>query len=587
MEKKTLSVKKTLGLYWQQVKHHKISFGLMLVFIPAGALLIDTLLPYFLSQAIGGITENNQDTVTRFLIIAAIIGGLGAVANFIGFQAMVNHESNVINRVRQSTFKSLINKDISFFNNSKVGAMTSRYIDFVRAEVQIQDLFIIRTLGFLLSVGIGLTILAQHSAQMALMITGLIIFLIVQIRVTMRIRQNWRHERKTLVSDIHGAVADSLTNNLIVKTFAGEKREIKNLSTYTDRFGKIYRKDIGFTVAEGSTRVLLMVGVQIISVIMATQMISNGSIDLAIGIFVLAYMQRIGSQIFVLSEILNNFDQAFLDAEPMTKMLITENTINDRPGAVELKSKNPTIELQNASFKYTDGNRNVLDGINLTIKPGEKIGLVGHSGAGKTTITQLLLRFHDVTEGKILIGSQAITDVTQESLRQHIAFVPQEPLLFHRSLKENIAYGNPDASIEEIRTAAKKAHALEFIEKLPDGLETMVGERGVKLSGGQRQRIAIARAILKDAPILILDEATSALDSESEVLIQKALWELMKGRTTIVIAHRLSTIQKMDRIIVLEDGKIAEEGSHPNLVTKQGGIYAKLWAHQSGGFIEE
>jgi ATP-binding cassette subfamily B protein len=211
---------------------------------------------------------------------------------------------------------------------------------------------------------------------------------------------------------------------------------------------------------------------------------------------------------------------------------------------------------------------------------------VGHSGSGKTTLTRLLLRFSDIEAGVIAIDGQDISKVTQKSLRESIAYVPQEPMLFHRSLRENIAYGKPEASFEEVHAAAEKANAIEFIEKLPEGFETTVGERGVKLSGGQRQRIAIARAILKDAPILVLDEATSALDSDSEKLIQDALSKLMKGRTSIVVAHRLSTISKLDRIIVLEDGQIDEQGSHEALL-KQKGTYAKLWAHQSGGFIEE
>jgi len=222
----------------------------------------------------------------------------------------------------------------------------------------------------------------------------------------------------------------------------------------------------------------------------------------------------------------------------------------------------------------------------LSINKNTKIGLVGVSGSGKSTLMKLLLRFYDVDSGRILISGHDIKRVTQQSLHENIAYVPQEPLLFHRTVLENIAYSKPQATLEQVRTAAKQANALEFIEKLPKGFETLVGERGVKLSGGQRQRIAIARAILKDAPILILDEATSALDSESEKLIQDALEKLMKGRTSIVIAHRLSTIATLDRVVVLDNGKIIEDGSHQVLL-KEKGTYAKLWAHQSGGFIEE
>jgi len=228
----------------------------------------------------------------------------------------------------------------------------------------------------------------------------------------------------------------------------------------------------------------------------------------------------------------------------------------------------------------------LFDKFNLKINSGEKIGLVGHSGGGKTTITRLLLRFMDIESGQILIDNQDISKMSQHDLRMQIGYVPQEPIMFHRSILENIRYGRLEASDTEVHQAAQMAHATEFIEKLPQQYQTLVGERGIKLSGGQRQRVAIARAMLKNAPILILDEATSALDSENEKAIQGALWKLIEGRTTIVIAHRLSTIQKMDRIIVLEDGKIAEEGSHRKLLLKNG-VYAGLWKHQSGGFLEE
>lgn len=254
----------------------------------------------------------------------------------------------------------------------------------------------------------------------------------------------------------------------------------------------------------------------------------------------------------------------------------------------KLKVTNGKISMNKITFTHDEGQGDTLfHDFSLDIKPGEKIGLVGASGSGKTTLTKLLLRFADIDSGKITIDGQDISEVTQASLRAKIAYVPQEPLLFHRSVRENIAYGRPDATDAEIEEAAKKAGAYDFIIGLKDGFDTMVGERGTKLSGGQRQRVAIARAILKDAPILVLDEATSALDSESEALIQKSLETLMENRTSIVIAHRLSTIAKLDRIIVLKNGKIVEDGSHDELINKKRGVYAKLWARQSGGFIEE
>lgn len=414
----------------------------------------------------------------------------------------------------------------------------------------------------------------------------LIIAIVFQIKWSVRKRAAWRHERKTLAGEINGVVADAITNNLVVKTFAGEKQEEAKLFEKTHRHQEIYIKDIGFMSFEGSTRVALMVIIQIIAISLSAYLVFHNQMTIAAAIFTLTYLQRIASQLFTLGEMLNGYDQALLEAAPISEMLMKLLVINDVPQASDLVTQGASIGFQNVSYRYPDTKQNVIDSLNITIPAGQRVGLVGHSGAGKTTVTHLLLRFADVTEGAITIDGQDIAHVTQNSLRHAIGYVPQEPMLFHRSLRENIAYGKPGATDKEILSAAKQANAIEFIKKLPNGLDTLVGERGVKLSGGQRQRIAIARAILKDAPILVLDEATSALDSESEKLIQDALEKLMKGRTSIVIAHRLSTIAKLDRIIVMENGKIIEDGSHEQLLA-QNGKYAQLWAHQSGGFIEE
>lgn len=577
--------KKTLALYWHECRNNKRAFFLMLLSIPLGAALIDSILPYVLSLAIGELTNPNG-RLTTTLMVAGAVGAIGAALNYIGFRAMVHHEAHMLKNLREKTFSSLIHKDHDFFTNHKIGAMTSKYIDFVRSYVVIQDLFIIRTLGFVLTVGSGIIILLLESWMVALLLIVLITILSFEIRWSAKIRAPWRHERKTLVAEIHGDVADAMTNNITVRSYAAEKREIATLRKKTERFSSIYKKDIGFVMTEGSVRVLLMVAVQVIAVVMSAHLIQTGTMSLATGIFVLAYMQRIGSQLFVLSDIINGYDQAFLDAQPMTEMLLSTNSVSDTKNASDFSSFRPSIELEQVSYVYPDAKNHVIHDITLNIRPSTKVGLVGHSGAGKSTIVNLLMRFADTNSGTIKISGHDIRDVSQASLREHISYVPQEPALFHRTIHENIAYGKPDASKDEVRKAAKQANALEFIDRLPHGFDTLVGERGVKLSGGQRQRIAIARAILKDAPILILDEATSALDSESEKLIQQSLEILMKGRTSIVIAHRLSTIAKLDRIIVLDNGKIAEDGSHKELL-KKNGIYAKLWSHQSGGFIEE
>jgi len=578
--------KHTVALYWQQIRKYKTSFFLALITIPLSALLIDTLLPFFFSQTIGGLANHNEQAVWHSLILAMSIGLGGAALNLLGFQALIHHEGSVRTDLSDATFRSLMEKDMRFYVNEKVGALTSRYIDFVRSQVTLQDLLIIRTLGFVLSISTGLVIVTLQSWPLALIIAILIGGLIWQIKWSVKKRAPWRHERKKLVGEIHGGIADAITNNLVVKTFAGEAREIEAISKKNKHFKHLFIKDIGFFAKEGSARVAMMIIVQISAVALCAYLVFHGQMEIAIAIFTLTYLQRIASQIFTLGDMLNGYDQALLEAAPLSDILAQETVVNDRPGALSLHDITPTITFTNTSYRYDDNDVKVLKSINLSIPAGQKVGLIGHSGAGKSTISHLLLRFSDVTEGAIAVGGHDIRDITQTSLREHIAYVPQEPMLFHRSLRDNIAYGKPDATDAQIIQAAKQAHAYEFIKELPGQFETLVGERGVKLSGGQRQRIAIARAILKDAPILILDEATSALDSESEKLIQAALEKLMKGRTSIVIAHRLSTIAKLDRIITLDQGKIVEDGTHQELLTR-GGIYAKLWSHQSGGFIEE
>ena len=259
----------------------------------------------------------------------------------------------------------------------------------------------------------------------------------------------------------------------------------------------------------------------------------------------------------------------------------------DAADAPELQVTAGAIDFEDLGFAYRDAafGEKVFEHLNLRIPAGQRVGLVGRSGSGKTTLTKLLLRLDDVQEGSVKIDGQDASACTQQSLRRQVGYVPQEALLFHRSIRENIAYGRPEATEEEIRRAAEQANALEFIDRLPHGFNTMVGERGVKLSGGQRQRVAIARAILADCPILVLDEATSALDSESEALVQDALENLMRGRTSIVVAHRLSTVASLDRIVVLRDGHIVEDGTHEELVAA-GGEYANLWDRQTGAFLE-
>jgi ATP-binding cassette subfamily B protein len=288
---------------------------------------------------------------------------------------------------------------------------------------------------------------------------------------------------------------------------------------------------------------------------------------------------------FEFNQIYRRLESSMTEAAQFTELLLTPPTVSDPVSPEPLRAAAADVQFEHVTFSH-DGGVLLFTGLDLVIPDGTKIGLVGRSGGGKSTLTKLLLRLMDVQGGRILIGGQDISRITQADLRGLISYVPQDPAMFHRTLRENIAFGRPGASEADIRRAAEAAHVTEFVDALPAGLDTVVGERGIKLSGGQRQRVALARAILRDAPILLLDEATSALDSESEILVQDALWRLMEGRTALVVAHRLSTVARMDRLVVLDGGRIVEQGTHAELLAAQG-AYAALWAHQSGGFLDD
>lgn len=574
---------KTLQLFWQQVKKHKPSFFLTLIAMPTGAVLLDTFLPLFLSNVIGDISNNQS--IYNNLTLAIFCGLFGSLFNFIAFQSLTVHEASIRSEISNKNFKQIINKDISFFTNTKLGALTSRFIDFGTSHIEMQNIILIHTSGLILSFISGIIIIFNRSMNLAIIFIIFIVLMTLEINWSINKRKIWREKRRDVRSKTYGLIADNFINSVLVKTFAKENQEIKQIEKLNEKHKHAFLKDLGFISSEGSLRVLLMAIIQIGLVYYGANLVANNQIGITTIIFILAYTQKLGSQIFLMSRLINGVNQAFINAEPLTKILSEQNHISDIKNAKELKINSSEIKFDKLIYQYPEKDINIIKDFNLTIKPGEKVGLVGHSGAGKSTLVHLLLRFFDPTNGKILIDNQDIAKVTQTSLRESIAFVPQDSILFHRSIKDNVSYSKQDATEAEIIKACKLANAWEFVKDLPDGLNTLVGERGVKLSGGQRQRVAIARAILKNSPILILDEATSALDSESEKLIQDSFKNLMNNRTSIVIAHRLSTIAKLDRIIVLDKGEIVEQGTHQELLDNNK-TYANLWNHQSDGFIE-
>ena len=384
---------------------------------------------------------------------------------------------------------------------------------------------------------------------------------------------------------VSGNLADMVSNVLAVKSSGAEKIEQQRFDKTNHAWRKASLATMRGFLTVSSVYSTINTSIRIGAIVFAIYAAQHNIVSVAAVYLIITYTGSVARELWNMNSIMRNYNRIIGDAHEMVEILHTPTSLVDKSDK-KLHVDRGVIDFDAVTFTHDEGKGAMLfRNFSLHITPGEKVGLVGSSGSGKTTLTKLLLRFADIDSGTIMIDEQNIAEVTQASLRSQIAYVPQEPLLFHRSVRENIAYGKANATDAEIEQAAKKAGAYDFIIKLQDGFNTLVGERGIKLSGGQRQRIAIARAIVKDAPILVLDEATSALDSESEVLIQKSLKTLMQNRTSIVIAHRLSTIAKLDRIIVMHNGKIVEDGSHDQLL-KHGGHYAKLWQHQSGGFID-
>ena len=400
-----------------------------------------------------------------------------------------------------------------------------------------------------------------------------------------RRRQRLVDLREAASNVLAGHVADSIANAEAVRAFAREPEEARIHSrNVLDLGSKTLRSWDYQNLRVDMVTAPLYVLTNTLG-LMAALATSAGSATSLEAVFItFSYYTAATRVMWEFNRIYRGLESALTDAAQFTELLLDPPAVVDAETAQPFAPVDFGVELREVTFRYAPTQPLLFDGFSLRIEPGSKVGLVGRSGGGKTTLTRLLLRFADIESGQILIGGQPIDRVPQSALRSAIGYVPQDPSMFHRTIADNIRFGRPEASDADVSRAAGLAHAAEFIEALPAGYQTLVGERGVKLSGGQRQRVAIARAILKDAPILVLDEATSSLDSESEALIQDALWTLMANRTAIVIAHRLSTVRRMDQLVVLDRGRIVERGPHDALLAR-GGIYASLWAHQSGGFL--
>jgi len=555
--------------------------------VPIGYVANNTLLPYYIGKLLAAL-GTDPDRAADYLPYLLGAGLIGVLANRIGTVYLFRQQARSMADLQTLCLSTMLRQSVGFHNNRVAGKLVSDAIDFPLAYNSLANAFLINVVPMVFSLTLGVVLVITKSLTLGLILLGMVAVTIGASLLHSKRRKPLRERRLIASKAVTSHLADTIVNNQTVKTFAREDHELGKHGTLNQTLLEFRLHDWSSGARSGNNRMAGLLAFQVLFAFVIIDIVRHDPSMLAIGIFAFTYSVTLSNNLFAFNSILRQIEDAFLQATPMMEILQSSPSIQDKPRSRKLRADKGAVQFSNVHFKYADSSShdNVFAGLNLNVKPGEKIGLVGTSGGGKTTLTRLLLRFDDIQEGTITIDGQNVAEVTQASLREAIAYVPQEPLMFHRSIAENITYGNLHASQEEIIAAAKQANAHDFINQLPKGYDTMVGERGVKLSGGQRQRVAIARAILKDAPILVLDEATSALDSESEVLIQQALKKLMQGRTTLVIAHRLSTIQKMDRIIVLENGAIAEEGSHKELL-KQKGIYAKLWAHQSDGFLED
>lgn len=583
MKEKT---RQTLKIYWRHLVKYKGRVSIM--FIALLGFTFSSIYTPIWYKKFFDLLEKSPDP-ERLIYIILIIAGINMIG-WVSFRAAEftqNYlEPALMKDLYITCYNYLHKHSYSFFNNNFSGSLVRRVNRFVNSFVNIFDTIYWSILFIGLKITVILGVLFYYFWKIGLITLFWIIFYLIFHMIFVRYKLKWDIKRADADSEVTGQLADSIVNNINIKLFNGYKFEEKRFKNRLKELSKLIIKSYNLGSIITGLQALLMIILEVGVFYIAVKLWQKGLVTIGDFVLLQAYIFTIFDSLWNIGRYIRRIYESLSDAEEMTEILTKPHEVKDNPSAKPLEVKKGEIVFQNVTFKYGLNTRYILQNFNLKIKPQEKIALIGPSGGGKSTIVKLLFRFFDIEKGEILIDGQNIADVSQNSLRESISLVPQEPILFHRTLMENIRYGRRSATDEEVIRAAKLAHCHEFIMSFPDKYNTYVGERGVKLSGGERQRVAIARAILKNAPILVLDEATSSLDSESELLIQDALTNLMQGKTVIVIAHRLSTISKMDRIVVIENGQISEEGKHNELLKASQGTYQKLWQIQAGGFIE-
>ncbi|MFJ5269896.1 ABC transporter ATP-binding protein [Streptomyces sp. NPDC088358] len=582
------SVVLALRYYTRELTRRRRLTAPALLLPAVGNIGINYVAPLIVAKLVGRIADHPATTVDSTLPYVLAFAGVLLLSEAlwrIGLHCLNRLDARGIEHLYVIGLDELFAKDAAFFHDNFAGSLTKRALSFASRFEEFVDTLTFSVVGRFVPLAFGAVVLWRYAPLLVVGLLTMIVLTAVCVIPLIRRRQSLVRQREEAIARVSGHVSDSLMNMDTVRAFAAEEREAAEHRSRVAESRRLTLRSWDYGNLRIDTLVAPMsVLTNVLGLLLA---VALGGGDLGVEAVVVAftYYSNATRIMFEFNQIYRRLESSMTEAAQFTELLLTSPTVLDPPSPEPLGSHAADVRFERVCFAHA-GARPLFEGLDLAVANGSKIGLVGRSGGGKTTLTRLLLRMTDVDAGRILIGGQDISRLRQADLRGAIAYVPQDPAMFHRTLRDNIAFARPDATDTEIRRAAEAAHVTEFSDALPDGFDTIVGERGVKLSGGQRQRVALARAILRDAPILLLDEATSALDSESEHLVQEALWRLMDGRTALVVAHRLSTVAKMDRLVVIDRGRIVEQGTHQELLATDG-AYAKLWQHQSGGFLDD
>jgi ATP-binding cassette subfamily B protein len=589
--KKNNAIRNVLAFLFRHWRQEKTMVGLTAAGM-AAATCADLLVPIYSGRLIDAIATpaspraDALHSAMHALLVMALLGAMLVCGRHLGFFAIIRLTTRLMARFAGNAFWRVQRFSTDWHANNFAGSIVRRVTRGMWATDLMNDTLLLALLPAIVVLIGSSVLLGMHWPVMgAIVAMGALVYITLSILLSLRYVAPAARLSNAQDTRIGGAMADAVTCNAVVKAFGAEKREDLRLNKVVDKWRLRTFRTWTRGTRSGTVQLLVLLVLRITVILYALMLWWKGRATPGDVAFVLTSYFIIHGYLRDIGQHVANLQRSVNDMEEMVELDSLPLGIADRDGAKPIRVHSGDVRFDRVTFRYGAHAMPLFNDFSLHIPGGQRVGLVGHSGSGKTTFVKLLHRLYDINEGRILVDGQNIAEVKQDSLRAQMALVPQEPILFHRSLAENIAYGRPNATREQIEEAARLAHAEEFISRQPKGYATLVGERGVKLSGGERQRIALARAFLADTPVLILDEATSSLDSESEALIQEATERLMVGRTAIVIAHRLSTVRMLDRILVFDHGEVVEEGTHESLVGTRDGTYKRLFDRQALGLL--